>query len=198
LGIPILFNAFGEKILPEAAIISAVYVFWLLTLAILLIEIYGEEKTNLKKLGTSLAQNPLLLSVFVGLAIVIFNIKLPNFAEKTIKLFADSVTAVVLFSLGIFLGLQKIGKPKEWLQVVVLTISTMLVLPFIFYQTILLLNIETINLKAIIIDAAMPLGVTPYVLAVQYKLNTTLVTRVIVFGTLISMIIIPLWMVWLG
>ena len=50
LGLPILQNAFGEKILPEAAIISAVYVFWLLTLAILLIEIYGEEKVNIKKL----------------------------------------------------------------------------------------------------------------------------------------------------
>jgi predicted permease len=198
LGIPILYNAFGEKILPEAAIISAVYVFWLLTLAILLIEIYGEEKTDLKKLGLSLAQNPLLLSVFVGLAIVLLNIKLPDFAEKTIKLFADSVTAVVLFSLGIFLGLQKIGKPKEWLQVAFLTVVTMLVLPFAFYQIVLFLNIETTNLKAIIIDAAMPLGVTPYVLAVQYKLKTTLVARVIVFGTLLSIIIIPLWMVWLG
>ncbi|HKI90002.1 MAG TPA: AEC family transporter [Draconibacterium sp.] len=198
LGIPILFNAFGEKILPEAAIISAVYVFWLLTLAILLIEIYGKEKTDLKKLGLSLAQNPLLLSVFVGLAIVLFGIKLPDFAEKTIKLFADSVTAVVLFSLGIFLGLQKIGKPKEWLQVIILTVVTMLVLPLIFYQAVLFIHFETTNLKAIIIDAAMPLGVTPYVLAVQYKLKTTLVARVIVFGTLLSIIIIPFWMVLLG
>lgn len=198
LGIPVLYNAFGEKVLPEAAIISAVYVFWLLTLAILLIEIYGEDKTDLKKLGLSLVQNPLLLSVFVGLAIVLLKIEIPDFAEKTIKLFADSVTAVVLFSLGIFLGMQKIGKLRDWLQVAVLTIATMLVLPFIFYQIILALNIEASGLKAIIIDAAMPLGVTPYVLSVQYKLKTTLVARVIVFGTLLSIIIIPFWMVFLG
>lgn len=197
LGIPILYNAFGVEILPEAAIISAVYVFWLLTLAILLIEIYGEEKTDLKKLGLSLAKNPLLLSVFAGLALVILNIKLPEFAVKTIELFSDSVTAVVLFSLGIFLGMQKIGRLKDWLLVAVLTLSTMVVLPIIFYRAILALNIEVTGLKAIILDAAMPLGVTPYVLAVQYKLKTTLVTRVIVFGTLLSIVIIPLWMVWL-
>ncbi len=198
LGIPILYNAFGVEILPEAAIISAVYVFWLLTLAILLIEIYGEEKTDIKKLGLSLARNPLLLSVFAGLALVIFKIKLPEFAVKTIELFSDSVTAVVLFSLGIFLGMQKIGRLKEWLLVAVLTLTTMILLPFIFYQAILILKIEAAGLKAIILDAAMPLGVTPYVLAVQYKLNTTLVTRVIVFGTILSVIIIPLWMVILG
>ena len=198
LGIPILYNAFGVEILPEAAIISAVYVFWLLTLAIFLIEIYGEEKTDLKKLGLSLVKNPLLLSVFAGLALVIFNIKMPEFAAKTIELFSDSVTAVVLFSLGIFLGMQKTGRLKDWLLVAVLTLTTMVLLPFIFYQAILAFNIEVSGLKAIILDAAMPLGVTPYVLAVQYKLKTTLVTRVIVFGTLLSMFVIPLWMVFLG
>ncbi len=198
LGIPVLYNAFGVEILPEAAIISAVYVFWLLTLAILLIEIYGEEKVNLKKLGWSLATNPLLLSVFVGLFIVALKIELPEFAKKTIQLFSDSVTAVVLFSLGIFLGMQKIGKFNEWLTVALLTVVTMLVLPFVFYRILLLFPLENVNLKAIIIDAAMPLGVTPYVLAVQYKLDTVLLTRVVVFGTVLSVIVIPMWISILG
>ncbi len=195
LGIPVLYNAFGENILPEAAIISAVYVFWLLTLAILLIEIYGEEKVSLKKLGVSLVKNPLLLSVFVGLLIVIFKIPIPEFAGKTIQLFADSVTAVVLFSLGVFLGMQKIGKLNEWLQVASLTLLTMIVLPYIFYRIVALLPIDISGLKSTIIDAAMPLGVTPYVLSVQYKLKTELLTRVVVFGTLLSVVIIPLWMI---
>lgn len=38
LGMPILQNAFGDEILPVAAIISAVFVFWLLTLGIFLVE----------------------------------------------------------------------------------------------------------------------------------------------------------------
>ena len=198
LGIPVLNNAFGNEVLPVAAIISAVYVFWLLTLAILLIEIFGEKKTNLKKLGLSLLQNPLLLSVFIGISIVALKIKLPAFVAETIHLFADSVTAVVLFSLGIFLGIQKIGRLKEWLQVAVLSLTTMLLLPFIFYEVINWIPLSSNSFKATILDAAMPLGVTPYVLAVQYKLETTLVARIIVFGTLLSMFIIPLWMVFLG
>ncbi len=198
LGMPILQNAFGNEILPVAAIISAIYVFWLLTLGIIMIEIFGEEKLQPKKLLHSLAQNPLLISVFVGLAIVLFKIKMPTVAEQTIQLFADSVTAVVLFSLGIFMGMHKIGNLKMWYRVFAFIGFTMLVLPFVFHEILLLSNLDISLQKATVIDTAMPLGLTPYALSVQYKLNTTLVARIVVLGTFLSMIIIPLWMVFLG
>lgn len=198
LGMPILQNAFGESILPVAAIISAIYIFWLLTLGIVLIELNGEEKFDLKKLLLSLAQNPLLLSVFVGVALVFFQIKLPEVAEQTIQLFANSVTAVVLFSLGIFLGMQKIGKLKEWYQVVAFVGFTMLVLPFVFFQLLKLTSFDAHLLKASVIDAAMPLGLTPYALSLHYKLETKLTARIVVLGTFLSIFIIPLWMVWVG
>jgi len=198
LGIPVLFNAYGASILPHAALISAVYVFWLLTLCIILIELYGTDQTNFRKLLISLAKNQLLISVLVGLIIVIFQIKLPSFIETTIKLFSDSVTAVVLFSLGIFLGLQKRGNAKDWLLVGLICVVTMILLPSVFFGMLSYWEIETNTLRATIIDASMPLGVTPYLIAEHYKLKTTLVARVIVLGTLLSMLIIPLWMVVLG
>jgi predicted permease len=54
------------------------------------------------------------------------------------------------------------------------------------------------QVKASILDAAMPLGLTPYALSIQYKLKTTLMARIVVLSTLLSMIIIPLWMVVTG
>jgi hypothetical protein len=198
LGIPVLNNAFGETILPVAAIISAVYVFWLLTLGIILIEINGEEKFDAGKLFLSLIKNPLLFSVFVGLAIVYFNIKLPEIAEKTILLFSNSVTAVVLFSLGIFLGLHKIGKPKDWLNALILSLLTILILPFVFYLAIKNTGMDSMQFKATILDSAMPLGLTPYALSVQYKLEVPLVSRIVVLATLLAVFVIPIWMVVLG
>ena len=194
LGIPVLHNAFGEAVLPVAAIISAVYVFWLLTLGIILIEINGEEKFEVKKLLFSLLKNPLLISVFVGLIIVYFNIKLPEIAEKTISLFSNSVTAVVLFSLGIFLGLHKTGKPKEWLTAFIFTLITILVLPFIFYLLIKNSGMDSLELKATILDSAMPLGLTPYVISAQYNLEVSLVSRIVVLATLLAVFTLPLWM----
>ncbi len=198
LGIPVLGNAFGEKILPVAAIISAVYVFWMLTLAIILIEIHENESFNPRKLILSLVQNPLLISVFVGLGIVSFNITLPGFVEKTIGFFSQSVTAVVLFSLGIFLGMQKAGAPREWVQVTLFSLGAMILLPALFYGILQATPIPTDEMKATVLDAAMPLGLTPYALSVQYKLETKLFARIVVLGTVLSMILIPLWMVVLG
>jgi predicted permease len=193
LGMPILGNAFGESILPVAAIISAVYVFWLLSVAIVILEISGEGRVNAKIIGLRLLRNPLLISVFIGMAIVIFRIEIPVFINDTIRLFADSVTAVVLFSLGIFLGIQKVGRLKDWLQVSGWALVTMIVIPFLFLQISPLFNLNELQLKATLIDSAMPLGITPYALAVQYKTNSTLVARIVVLGTLISTLIIPFW-----
>ncbi|MGM0620092.1 MAG: AEC family transporter [Bacteroidota bacterium] len=198
LGIPVLRNAWGDEILPVAAIISAIYVFWMLTLALILIEVYGHHKINAQKLLLSLLKNPLLLSVFAGLAIVLFNINLPDFLEKTIGLFSDSVTAVVLFSLGIFLGMHQLGNIREWKQVLIWSVVAMIILPAAFFLIIQFLPMPEDQVKATIVDAAMPLGLTPYALSVQYKLKTTLMARIVVLSTLLSMIIIPLWMVVTG
>lgn len=198
LGMPILQNAFGDNMLPVAAIISAVYIFWLLTLGIILVEVTGDSKLQPKKLLVSLATNPLLLSVFVGLVLIFFNLKLPKIAAQTIQLFGDSVTAVVLFALGNFLGMQNIGKLKEWGQVFIWVLITMLLFPYLFYLVLNTTGFDQELLKVSVIDAAMPLGLTPYVLSLQYKLETKLTARIVVLGTFLSIFIIPLWMVWLG
>ena len=195
LGIPVLQNTFGETVLPVAAIISAVYVFWLFTLGIILVEINGENRLNGKKLLFSLLKNPLLLSVFTGIFLVVFEIDLPEVAEKTILLFSDSVTAVVLFSLGIFLGLHKTGSLKEWSTAFGWAVVTMLAIPFVFYGVAKNTGMELMQLKATILDSAMPLGLTPYALAVQYQLETTLVARIVVLATSLSIFVIPLWIV---
>ncbi len=75
------------------------------------------------------------------------------------------------------------------------TLVAMLVLPGLFWGLLQFSPIAPEQLRASVLDAAMPMGLTPYALSVQYKLKTTLVTRIVVLGTLLSMIIIPLWLV---
>lgn len=198
LGMPILQNAYGNEVLPIAAIIAATYLFWMFTLTIILLEITGENKIHPGKIFLNLVQNPLLISVIVAFAIVAFDIKLPDFAEETIHLFANSVTAVVLFSLGIFLGLHQIGKLSDWLKALAFAVFTMLALPFVFYLAVKNTTTDPLQLKATILDAAMPLGLTPYALAVQYKIEVALVSRIVVLATLLAVFVIPFWIVVVG
>jgi predicted permease len=198
LGIPVLRNAYGEAAVPVAGIISSVYIFWLLTLGITLIELNGENNFSFRQLIVHQFKNPLMISVFSGLVIVFFNLKLPEVFTDTIQLFAGSVTAVVLFSLGIFLGFHRAGSLKDWSAALGWSVVIMFVLPFLFYLAIRNSAIDSMHLKATILESAMPLGLTPYALAVQYKLETSLVARIVVLSTLLSMVVIPVWMVVLG
>lgn len=198
LGIPVLENAYGEDILPVAAILSAVYVFWMLTLALVLIEMHGKGGTNAGRLAVSLIKNPLLLSVIAGLIIANFRIPIPGILDETLRLFSQSVTAIVLFSLGIFLGMQRTGNLQDWLLVSVYTVVSMIVLPAVFYFFLHHSTLPATEVKASILDAAMPLGLTPYVLSVQYNLESKLLARIVVFSTMISIVILPLWLLILG
>ncbi len=194
LGMPVLQNAFGEAIMPYAAIISAVYLFWMFTLALFLLEITGEGPVRLQKITLSLITNPMLIAVGVGFFLAIFQLKLPAFAESSIRMFAGSVTAIVLFSLGIFLGLHQSGTVREWMTAVAWSVLTMLIFPLVLFLVIKNTGMETLQFKATILDAAMPLGLTPYALSTQYKLDTPLVARIVVVATIFSVLVIPLWM----
>jgi predicted permease len=196
LGIPVLRSGFGDQILPEATMISAVYVFWLFTLGILLVEYFSDQKVNLKDLFIRLGTNPLLVAVFVGLFIAVNHLQLPKIVMNGLDILASSVTAVVLFSLGLFMGKQPIGKLRDWLPVLAFSAIILLILPFLF-MLILKPFVEIKMSKAWIIESAMPMGLTAYALCLKYKLNTEFASRVVVLSTLMALISLPFWLVFL-
>lgn len=198
LGMPVLQNTYGNEVLPVAAVISAVYLFWMFTLTLTLLENSGEMKANPMRTLVKLVQNPMLVSVLAGITLVYFKVQLPGVVLKTLNLFADSVTAVVLFSIGIFMGLHKAGAPKEWLKASGWAALTMVLFPFLLYLAVRKIQMDPLHAKATFLDAAMPLGLTPYALATQYKLETSLIARIVVVSTLLSLVIIPVWIVVLG
>jgi predicted permease len=197
LGIPVLKSAFGNQILPEATMISAVYVFWLFTLGIFLVEYFGDHKVHLRELLIRLITNPLLIAVFVGLFIAMNHLELPKIVMNGLDIFANSVTAVVLFSLGLFMGKQPVGKLSDWLPVLVFSVMILFVLPFLF----LLVSRPFIDLsysRTWILEASMPMGLTAYALCLKYKLNTEFAARVVVLSTLLSLLSLPFWLVFLN
>jgi predicted permease len=196
LGIPVLRSGFGDQILPEATMISAVYVFWLFTLGIFLVEYFSDQKVNLKDLFIRLVKNPLLIAVFIGLFIAVNHLQLPKIVMNGLDIFANSVTAVVLFSLGLFMGKQSVGRVRDWINVFVFSVVILFVLPFLF-MLILKPFVELKMSKTWILESAMPMGLTAYALCLKYKLNTEFASRVVVLSTLLALISLPFWLVFL-
>ncbi len=193
LGIPVLVNVLGEKALGTGVILSSVYLFWMFSLALILVEVSGEGKVHPGRVMFKLFTNPLLMAVLLGTLASILKIYPGSSMMKSLELIAQSVTAVVLLSLGIFMGSRELGALREWAPIAGLSIVIMVILPGILFFSLKCTTLKGIPFQCSVLEAAMPLGLTPYALTEQYNLNPKLASRLVVLSTFLSMFILPFW-----
>ncbi len=198
LGIPVIVNTMGQQAMGIAVVLTSIYLFWMFSLALVLIEIGGEGKLHFKTILVKLATNPLLIAVLLGMLASGLHLSPQSSVMKSLDLIAQSVTAIVLLSLGIFMGSQQIGSLKEWVPVFGLSLLIMVVFPGIFYIGLRNSSISEISLRCSILDAAMPMGLTAYALTQQYGLNTKLAGRLVLLSTFLSIFVLPAWIAFLA
>jgi predicted permease len=195
LGIPVLTQSLGEEVLPKASLIVAVYLFWMFTIGIGFLEFWSKKtkKDAFKKVLLSLIKNPLLLAVIFGLAFSYLRLGIPSIFQQSLDMLAASVTPVVLVVIGLFLGQAKFGKIKAWIPSFLFALGTLILLPAAFYLVVKTLNYSPSEFSVSIIDAAMPLAITPFALAEEYNLDKNFIARSVVLSTVLSVITLPFW-----
>ena len=193
LGIPVIVSTMGDIAKGPAVLITALNLFWMFSLALILIEMADESKLHFKTILVKLVTNPLLIAVFLGLIGSALHIPSQNSFMKSLDLISQSVTALVLLSLGIFMGSQKLGKLKDWVAVFGLSLAILVLLPAIFFFCLKLTHMDSVSFRCSVLDAAMPSGLTAYALSHQYGLNTKLAGRLVVLSTFLSLFTLPVW-----
>jgi predicted permease len=193
LGIPVIDMFLGKDYLPEASLITAVYLFWIFTVGMIYLEysITGNVKLNVVFL--KLLKNPIIISVIAGIIVLVFKIDLPRVLVKPLEMISASVTPVILFSLGIFLGNSRIGPLKEWIPVFILVIFVLLIKPVLFLYGVKTLSFPINSFHTSILDAAMPLAITPFALSGDFSLDADFLARGIVLSTIFSLVSLSLW-----
>lgn len=195
LGIPVLTSVSGEEILPTVSLIIAIYLFWLFTIGIGYLDysLSKNKKDVAKNMLKNFTKNPLLLSVILGLLIGSFKITIPAVVLKSLDMISASVTPTVLIVIGLFIGTSKIGKLSEWIPVLFFSIFTLALFPASFYFGVKLFGFAPSQFSTSIIQAGMPLAITPFALADKYKLHKTFIARSIVLSTVLSVVSLPFW-----
>ncbi len=195
LGIPLLVQVSGEQILPTVSLIVAVYLFWIFTIGIGYLDYstHKNKKDVLKKMIQNFTKNPLLISVILGLIVGGFGLPIPSLVMQSLTMVSASVTPIVLIVIGLFIGASKVGKLSEWIPILVFSVVTLVVFPAGFYFGAQAFGFIPANFSSSIIEAAMPLAITPFALADKYNLNKKFIARAIVLSTLLSVISLPFW-----
>lgn len=195
LGIPILVQVSGESILPTGSLIVAIYLFWMFTVGTGFLDFTQQQRKRVvfKNIFLNLIKNPLLISVILGIVIAGLKITLPDVLIKSLDMITASVTPTVLVVIGLFIGKSKIGKLKEWLPVLIFSLITLFALPAMFYFGVKLFGFNPSHFSASIIEAAMPLAITPFALADKFNLHREFIARSVVLSTILAVISLPFW-----
>lgn len=199
LGIPVLVQTQGEEILPAASLLVAVYLFWLFSLGTGYLDFAMQKKRAKAKdlffgIVSDLIKNPLMISVVLGLFVGSLCIPLPSVVLKSLDMITASVTPTVLIVIGLFIGKSKVGKLEEWIPVLIFSLAILVVLPALFYFGLRLFGLYRSTFSSSILDAAMPLAITPFALATKYNLDQKFIARAIVLSTILSVVTLPFWL----
>lgn len=195
LGIPTLVALSGEDILSRVSLIVAVHLFWIFTVGIGYLS-YTQGRAHhhvVRDVAKLLITNPLLLSVLAGILVAVSAFPVPDMIMFSVDMLAASVTPVVLVVIGLFIGNSNIGHVREWGAVFLFTILTLLLLPALLFYGVRFFGYEPGVYAATIIEAAMPLAITPFALSDTYNLDKPFIARAIVLSTILSVVTIPFW-----
>lgn len=195
LGIPVLSRVYGADILPVVSVIVAVYFVWIFTLGTGYLEAGQQHERDgvVKHTVLQLVKNPLLIAVAVGAVWAGFSLPTPSVIAQALDMVSASVTPTVLIVIGLFIGKSKLGTAKEWVPVALLSLSTLMILPAGLYAGLMLFGIPPHQFSTSIIEAAMPIAITPFALAETYNLNKAFISRSIVLSTILSVFSLPFW-----
>jgi len=187
LGFPIITSLYkGSEAIVSIHI--AIYTFLLFSIVLSILE-YSKDGALDRKLFLNILKNPLILATLISLILVILNIKLPFVVNKAINLLANGATPTVLIALGIFLATKL---PKiSYIHLGILTALKLIVMPLIFLFVYQYYN--SFEFKISVLEAAMPVAITPFVLANIYNLDKNLIAGAIVVSSILSLITLPLF-----
>ena len=193
LGFPIL-----SSLIPHSeglvSIHVALYTLILFTFGITVLEFSVHKKLS-GKIFVDALKNPLLLAVLFSIFLLATDTKLPFVISKTVNLLAGGATPIILISLGIFLAREL---PKvRYQHVVGLVGLKLIVVPSIFLLYFYFAG-QTEVLAISVLEAGMPMAITPFILAELYPMEREIIAIGIVVSCLLSVFTLPLLMVLLG
>lgn len=192
LGFPVISSLIGgsETVI---SIHIAIYNIILFTAGLAILE-HSKSDTHCKGLILKkIITNPLLISVIIGLAIFAFKIQIPAIFNKSIDMIYRSASPVVLFALGIFL-IRKIDLKHELKHALPLVFIRIILVPAIFILAWIIFKPGDL-FKISILEASMPMAITPFALSEKYPLQKEIISTGILLTTVLSPLSIAL--IWL-
>lgn len=183
-GIPLMANIFGDEGLVVLSTLIAIIVPIYNFLAVIILDLFTDERHNYKATIISILTNPLVIGSLLGIAASVLQIKLPSALNKTIADISKTVTPISLMILGGVIQICSIWKNRK--KLILIAAVKLFIIPSITALVAIFFGYRGVELGAVLSMIAPPTAVASYTLAQQHDCNDELAGQIVFFTTLIS------------
>lgn len=189
-GIPLILLAFGQIGLDKASVYIVLQMIIVNTVGIYFA---ARSHFNMKNAIKSVFSLPAIYAALLALLFRILHLSLPSGIESGVTMIAEAYSPVVLA----ILGAQMMNVQNEKLDRTTQTTFwtgmgiRLIVAPLIALFCLNLLNIDGISHSVLLVLACMPVAVNAGILAQKFNASPKIVTKCILWTTLLSFFVLP-------
>ncbi|WP_019613998.1 AEC family transporter [Psychromonas ossibalaenae] len=183
IGLAYAANVYGESGVALAAVYVA-FVTVLYNILAVIVLTQGQAGISTRRLAgvfTSIAKNPLIISIFIGVICFSLTLRIPPLVSQTGQYFADMTLPLALLCTGASLNLQELqsGRRSAWFAA-----SLKLVLaPLLITGCAYLLGFSEIEIGLLFFMSGAPTAAASYVMARSMGGNANLAANIIAVTT---------------
>ena len=186
MGLPVCLFSYGNE-----GLALAIIVFALVTIGQFAIGIWLYSGSFSQ---SGLYKNPVIISIAISLIILLTGIKMSEWISRPIILLGEITIPLMLLTLGVCLARMRVLN----IQKAVLLSLTRIVMGFAVGVTVsYLMGLTGVVRGVLILQCSMPVAVFNYLLAERYRRKPEETAELIVVSTLISLISLPLVLIFL-
>ncbi len=189
MGLPIVFNAYGESGFAVAGILLGFLVpvlNFFAVLALLLPQQQREQNIGSSFWAYQFVFNPLIVASFVGVIWSFFNIPMPPVLDKALSILTGMSLPLALIAIGASFSPK--AMQTEIGKALLATGIKLMWMPLLTAVILLLFGIKGEELAIGVIFAGTPTATTAYIMAQQLKSDAELSGSIIMLSTVLSII----------
>lgn len=142
--------------------------------------------------AANLFSNPLVVGILAGVLWRVAELPMPSLGARFIDSFAGIAGTVALFSMG--LGLRKFGISGNVKPALALSAMKLVLLPALVLATSYLAGLPPLVAQVMVVAAAMPTGVNPYLIAMRFGSGQVLASNTTTISTAFAVLTTGFWL----
>ncbi|MVX67215.1 AEC family transporter [Clostridium chromiireducens] len=190
IGFPVLNAVYGPEAVMYGSIFNIFFTILLWTYGVMIFK-GNIEKMNLAKEMLKALKNPSLIAVYIGVFIMIFDLKLPEVISASANSIGNMTGPLSMIIVGALSYKIKLKEYlRDWTLYYGLT-AKLIIIPIILYFISQLINDRTIVSNSVIILASMPAAAMTSIFADSFNIKREYASVFVVATTLFSIFTLP-------